>query len=262
MTSWWQCSQCGGWFAGPLPPPDVIRSNWRTVLYADPSYEQIIASYKSCLTNRILTGLRERGSIGTLLDVGCSTGKFMLEALGNGWKVAGFDPNEAATAMARQRGLDVRTGWTVQECGYDPATFDAITAVDVFYYSQHPLEDLRTFQRLLRDGGTLAMRISNKRFIMGLARYLVSSSDRRDVRLSRLLQGQFHSISLGSLASVLKEIGFSRIHYEPAPTAPLRCHSIPSRMLYLIANALHRTTLGRIHLSPGILLFAQKAPLK
>jgi SAM-dependent methyltransferase len=258
-VDWWECRNCHGWFAYPVPSQEAIRRNWGTVVYADPAWEQTIAEDKQEVMQRILSGLCRFGPIGGLLDIGCSTGIFLKAAEASGWKVAGFDPNEAAVEVARQRGFDVRYAWHSEECGYASEQFQAVVANDVFYYSWKPFEDLQGYCSLLRPGGVLAMRISNKRFVLELARRITPEGARRDARLSRMLQGQYHSISLRSLGRVLKQVGFHRIRFEAhASTATFRALTMKSRAAYLVADAILLATLGRINLSPGVLVFAQK----
>ena len=259
-VSWWECSKCRGWFAYPVPSIEAIQRNWGSVAYADPHFQPTISEGKQHVIRRILAGMAKRVAPGKLLDVGCSTGLFMLAARKAGWTAFGFDPNIAAVEAAHQHGLDVRLGWSLDQGGYAAGEFDAITAIDVFYYSWNPLNDLRTFYRLLRPDGVLAMRISNKRLALGIARRLTPAGPARDARMSRLLQSQFHAISLGSLRRAMQTAGFDHIRFEPhASTAPFRAMSWTSRTAYLVADAIRLGTLGRVDLSPGVLVYAQKS---
>jgi SAM-dependent methyltransferase len=219
----------------------------------------MMADMRKTLVRRLLDGLQKRGPVENLLDVGCNSGAFLLRAKEAGWEVSGYDPNPAAVTVARQRGLDVRRAWNLDECGFPPDGFQAITVIDVFCYSWHPFADLADLYRLLRPGGVLAMRLTNKRSALGLLRWVLPSGDRRDGRLSGILQNQFHSISVGALLRVLRRIGFHDCRALPhAITSPLRALGWPSSAAYLLADALYYGTLGRINLSPGILLFARK----
>ena len=137
-ASWWECPECHGWFAYPVPTVDDIRRNWGVVNYANPEKPPIIASEKEAVTRRILVVLGNCISIANLLDVGCSKGLFMQMARNVGWAVAGYDPNEAALAVARQQQLDVSPAWNINECGYPSESFQAVAANDVFCYSWHP----------------------------------------------------------------------------------------------------------------------------
>jgi SAM-dependent methyltransferase len=259
LVDWWECRNCKGWFAYPVPTKEAILKNWGTVAYANPSLEQTFAENKHAVMQRILSGLHRLGPIDELLDIGCSTGMFLNMAQTFGWKVSGFDPNEAVAKIAQQRGFNVRQAWHSEECGYTSEQFQAVVANDVFCYSWKPFEDVQSYFRLLRPGGVLAMRISNKRFALGMSRRITTEGAIRNARLSKMLQGQYHSISLGSLARVLKQRGFHRILFEShASTAPFRDLTMKSRTAYLLADAILLATMGRVNLSPGVLVFAQK----
>jgi SAM-dependent methyltransferase len=258
VVPWWECRQCRGWFAYPVPSVDDIRKNWCSVAYADPQMQPIIAGEKEQITRRLLDGLEKLVPKGSLLDVGCSTGLFMLAAREAGWTPAGWDPNEAALNVARQHGLDVTPAWHVDECGYPSGSFQAVTAIDVFYYSWNPFRDLHSYCRVLRPGGVLAMRISNKRFVLGCVKRLMPAGSRCDARLSRMLQGQFHSIALGSLTRALQTAGFCDVEYEPH-AATAQHLSWKSWLAYSTADLLRWTTFCRLDLSPGVLVYAKKA---
>jgi SAM-dependent methyltransferase len=259
LVPWWLCMQCRGWFAYPTPSMDMIQSNWGVVEYADLSKQRTVAAEKEALFDRILHELRAAGLLGNLLDVGCNTGMFMLAARNAGWKVAGFDPNESAIQVARQQGLDVKCRWLVHECGYTAGYFQTITAIDVFYYSWNPFEDLKAYYNLLDAGGILAMRISNKRFAAGVVRWMTRPGPHRDYRLSRILQGQFHSVCLRSLVRILKKVGFDDIRcLAGAMTSRRQAASWKSWLAYSAADVIRYATGGGVNLSPGILLLARK----
>ena len=103
------------------------------------------------------------------------------------------------------------------------------------------------------------MRVSNKRLALRLVRRLTPAGPTRDIRLSKMLQDQFHSISLDSLKSVLQKAGFQRIYFEPhASTDRFRSMSWKTRTAYLVADAIWLATFGCVNVSPGIIVFAQK----
>ena len=48
---------------------------------------------------------KEQNSKGKLLDIGCGTGDFLVEAKNQGWTILGFEPNSDAKALANQKGV-------------------------------------------------------------------------------------------------------------------------------------------------------------
>ena len=118
---------------------------------------------------------------------------------------------------------------------------------------------VRLFYRLLEPGGVLALRLSNKRAVAGVVRALSPAGPTRDRRVSRILQGQFHSIAVKNLAGILGGVGFERVEIDSwAPSISWRGMSVSARLAYLSPQILNAVTFGTVNWSPGVLLFAQK----
>ena len=95
-----------------------------------------------------------------LLDVGCSTGSFLSAAVGMGVPARGVEPAPAAAATARARGLDVRTA-TLDESGYEPGRFDAVTLFEVIEHLPDAVSIARQVRDVLRPGGVWLIGTSN-----------------------------------------------------------------------------------------------------
>jgi SAM-dependent methyltransferase len=203
--------------------------------------------------------MSQRVKPGPLLDFGCNFGQFLVIAREDGWWPSGFEPFAKAAEQARTKGFEVHCGWSLQETRLNEGHFAAITATDVFYYVKDPFVTLRTFHRLLKPGGVLAMRLTNKRFVLGVVRAFSTKGPLRDGRISRILQAQFNSISLTSLSRILRRVGFDQIRIQPhATTAPWDALEWKSRIAYFGADALYVLSLSKINVSPGVLLFGEK----
>ena len=104
------------------------------------------------------------------LDVGCSTG-FVVEAARNrGWQAIGTDLNPSAIEFGRARGLDLRAV-SLEDAGFEPASFDAVSLFDVLEHLIDPLQVLRACTRLLAPGGIVFLYVPNydsaSRLLMG-----------------------------------------------------------------------------------------------
>jgi len=257
--TWWVCRACAGWFAFPTPSVEQIERHLASIRYNAPSQADTIFTDKQRVFETILDGLFRRKKTGRLLDFGCNYGHFLEFATGRGWEAVGFEPAPGPADYARQRGAEVRCAWSLDQAGFDDGTFDAIVAVDTFYYVWHPSDTLRTFHRLLRPGGVLVMRISNKNAFFRLVARLTRSRDKLDKRMSRLLGDHFHSIGMRPLAGVLAAIGFESVQVEPgATTVPLGSAPRRTRWAYGLADWTRRLTAGRLVLSPGVLVWAMR----
>lgn len=257
--AWWECCQCRGWFVFPVPTPVEIESHCARDNYNDPGQATVISGAKKLLFARILAQLARLTPPGPFLDFGCSFGELLLLARAAGWTPSGFEPYGPAAREAEAKGFDVRCEWILDKAGFPANHFAALTAIDSFGYVWSPYETLRTFYRLLQPGGTLAMRLSNKLWLMRLVRAFRSAGPNQNAQLTNMLKGQFHAIDTAHLRMVLGQIGFERIEFEPfATTAQWRDLSRATRLAYTLSQVAYAGSRGKVQLSPGVLLFARK----
>jgi 2-polyprenyl-3-methyl-5-hydroxy-6-metoxy-1,4-benzoquinol methylase len=92
---------------------------------------------------------------GSLLDVGCGNGDFLLRMRSFGWQVAGVDPDPTAVACARDRGLEVFQG-TIADIPVIPG-YDVITLNHVIEHVSDPVKLLQDCQRRLLPSGRLVI---------------------------------------------------------------------------------------------------------
>jgi 2-polyprenyl-3-methyl-5-hydroxy-6-metoxy-1,4-benzoquinol methylase len=104
------------------------------------------------------------------LDVGCSTGFVVEAARDKGWEAIGIDLNPSAIEFGRSRGLDLRTV-ALEEAGFAPRTFDAVSLFDVLEHLLDPRRTLSACVDLLAPGGILFLYVPNfdsaSRLLMG-----------------------------------------------------------------------------------------------
>lgn len=92
---------------------------------------------------------------GTVLDVGCGSGDFLVEAKAAGWQVVGQEFDASAAEIAKGRtGAEVRVG-TLHQVAFDANSFDAVTMSNVFEHVPNPLETLKEIKRILKPSGVL-----------------------------------------------------------------------------------------------------------
>jgi SAM-dependent methyltransferase len=241
-----------------MPSRQQVARHWGRVDYADPNRADVIGDHKLPLFGRVLDGLEQRVRPGLLLDIGCNFGHFLTMAQARGWRPVGLEPNEDAAERCRAAGFDVRSGWEVEECGFADESFDAVTSIDVFYYSLRPFGDLVAYRRLLKPGGVLAMRLTNKHAAIKLLDWFTNSA-RRDAAISRLLLGQFHSAAPNTIRRWLVRAGFVDISIQGRAMSRSWSESRwQTRLAYGTAEALRVLSLGTVRLSPGLLVFARR----
>ena len=110
------------------------------------------------------------------LDVGCSTGFVVEAARDRGWQAVGLDLNPSAVEFGRLRGLDLRAS-ALDDAGFAPGSFDAISLFDVLEHLLDPVRTLRACIDLLAPGGILFLYVPNydsaSRLLMGAAAHFI-----------------------------------------------------------------------------------------
>ena len=110
---------------------------------------------------------------GELLDIGCATGAFLDMARKQGWKVKGVEFSSWASQYARENfKLDVFTG-SLEAASFPSASFDVITALDVFEHLKDPVGFLAEVHRILRPEGLLVINTYYHKSILNYLGHLI-----------------------------------------------------------------------------------------
>jgi SAM-dependent methyltransferase len=100
---------------------------------------------------------KEQNSKGKLLDIGCGTGDFLVEAKNQGWSILGFEPNEDAKQLAKNKGvLFTDDIFTLPE-----DTFDAVTMWHVLEHVPNLQEYIANLKRIIKPNGTIIIAVPN-----------------------------------------------------------------------------------------------------
>jgi 2-polyprenyl-3-methyl-5-hydroxy-6-metoxy-1,4-benzoquinol methylase len=96
-----------------------------------------------------------------LLDVGCSSGSFLLSAKSFGFMQAeGVEPAAKAVATAKSLGLKVSSGY-LEDINFSDNSFDAITLFEVIEHLENPNQLLTECCRILKPEGILMIGTGN-----------------------------------------------------------------------------------------------------
>lgn len=137
-------------------------------LYGAEEYNSWYRTMRDVLEQRYANDLNEIEQLTQgrrILDVGCSYGWFLDVARKRGWSVAGVEATDATAADARGAGIDVRTG-TLDDAGFEDASFDVVCLWDVLEHVPEIDTFLEHIHRMLAPGGVIAIQSPNIASVM------------------------------------------------------------------------------------------------
>jgi SAM-dependent methyltransferase len=89
-----------------------------------------------------------------LLEIGCGSGDFLVEARTRGFEVRGIEFSAAAATTANERlGTDAVETGEIHETDFADSSFDVVAFADVIEHVRDPANFLRRVHRLIRPGG-------------------------------------------------------------------------------------------------------------
>ena len=156
-----RCAGCGLWRTSPRPSEGDMAD-----FYAGSNYQSPAHGWTAVLNRRIAAnsvGFTQGHSRGTrLLDIGCGTGEFLMQAAARGYDTHGLEPYQRSfdgfPAVLRPR---IRVG-SIQTAEFPANSFDVITLWNVLEHLPAPVDSLRSIASWLRPGGTLIIEVPNK----------------------------------------------------------------------------------------------------
>jgi len=106
--------------------------------------------------------LIKAGAKGRLLEIGSCTGVFLNEAKKKGFEVAGIEPSEKDSRIAKQRyGLNLHVG-VVEGFNFPEESFDVVFSSHVFEHLLDPLAVAKKIGSWLRPGGFHMIEVPNQ----------------------------------------------------------------------------------------------------
>ena len=156
------CARCRLQFVDPLTPAAAEAALEKlgeafveTYIREEPFYRDYF--------RRKVNDLLKVAPPGRILDVGCATGVFLDEGRRAGFQEVGVDLLASAVAYARDRlKVDARLGM-LEEMGFAPAQFDAVSLFQTIEHVPDPAGLVRELARLLRPGGVLLLTTPDSR---------------------------------------------------------------------------------------------------
>lgn len=217
-----RCKSCGHVFVFPRPTQQELEK-----FYAGDHYYEAAKAQRERLVrdaaarlDRLADLCRRFALPARLLDVGCASGIFLMEAAKKGWHCEGCERSEATAAQARGlSGATVHYG-ILEEEDIPTGPFPVVTAWEVIEHTIDPGAFLAALIRQVQPGGLIALstplidgvpaRFMGKKFPMLTPPEHLSLFSRRSLAalaaahgLEEVAYRSFSNLDTGSLASGL-----------------------------------------------------------
>ncbi|SDH08981.1 Methyltransferase domain-containing protein [Paraburkholderia phenazinium] len=193
--AYWNCSECQSLYLDPRPTPQSIgRAYGNYYTHGVSGLRGLAQNFKSALRNEcykhwhgirlsprlhlpgfaaplisplkgkffIPFGLLELAQIqpGKLLDIGCGSGDFLLQAKQMGWQTLGIDLDSKACEIAQSKGLRVINGGFEQVGNLDDK-FDCLFCSHILEHTYDPIHLLNLMKSVLNPNGTILLSLPN-----------------------------------------------------------------------------------------------------
>ena len=152
-----RCTGCGLIYVNPQPSAEeLVRYYPQTHQTSAPAaYERADARPRITLVSNLLGG-----APGRILDIGCGKGLLLAGLQKTGWEVFGTELSEVSAQIAGGAGITVYN-LPVEECPFEPESFDVVTLYHSLEHMINPQETLKAVHGLLRPGGFLVVEVPN-----------------------------------------------------------------------------------------------------
>jgi len=218
-----QCTRCETVYRNPRE-----RAFEVTETYVDdtPSLETLQSVHDSqrTLFSAQVSRLTEvAGRVGRGLEVGSYAAGFLSAAKRAGWRFEGLDVNEPANEFARALGYPVTSGDLSTFRTTSP--FDAVAIWNCFDQLPDPRAAARAVRGLLKENGTLGIRVPNGAFYAAIRRRLdgVAGPVARALLAHNNLLGfpYRHGFTVRSLTLLLEDTGFDVVRTHGDALVPI-----------------------------------------
>ncbi len=100
---------------------------------------------------------------GTLLEIGCGDGAFLVQQKNKGWQVEGLDQDEQSAKLIKEKhNINIHVG-SLEKLNLTPNTYDAIVMKHVAEHLYDLQNTLKIIYNLLKPGGQLTVVTPNPR---------------------------------------------------------------------------------------------------
>lgn len=171
QIDYWLCGSCGSVTQFPPPTTDVISNYYKTV--STPLVEMVnYAEYKDRVFDDrfdFILEVTRLPSHSEVLEVGCANASFLTRFAENGFDVAGIEPSETASKIARDRyGAQIITG-TIENLDITKLEdkFDLVLSMHTLEHVLNPQLFVSRIVKCIKPGGWLYLEVPDNSKVPG-----------------------------------------------------------------------------------------------
>jgi SAM-dependent methyltransferase len=151
-----RCLDCGAVYVFPVPSPNELAEIYQNRSYyskARPKQGGVVPHVDRRL--RYIENMVERP--GSLLDIGCADGYFMLAARKRGWRTVGIEQSSHTARFGREEyNLEIINS-SLERANLTSVAFDVVTLWGVIEHVPQPTAFLQKATQLLKPDGLLCL---------------------------------------------------------------------------------------------------------
>ena len=257
-----RCPACDLVFLSPRPTRASVEDYFRESYDGDYGAVEALADrqpvYRSVLEHMALY----RSPPGSVLDVGCGDGGFLLLCRQEGWNCSGVELSTQAAARAAEKGITVLPPQILEQ-SEGTQHVDVVTLINVLETVADPVIMLRQAVNLLTPDGLVIVRATNGLFHLSMrapARWIGSQYDQAFhwyLYTAKALKALMESVGLTIIS--VRNSRPSRGPLSPAHPWFSRLKWTASRtVLWPITQTMYFATHGRIVCAPSFEIIAQR----
>jgi len=256
----YRCKRCDFNFRRFDRPLTEVLSHFKVAPYSTDENEQRWRKRREGFYRFLMDLLSKPADEKSLLDIGCAFGHFLDCAVERGYRPFGTEVSEEMADLLRKHRDYPVSSRPLNDLQLPEKQFDVITFVDSLYYFENPLETLRRCHKLLKPGGELLIRVTNRNGMARIHRLALVLTLRGNKVPKMPFWTTDDAISCHSRKSVtelMNKTGFRIIKLTCIEKGKM-IESLGLRIFYQLTSVLDRITFGNICLTPGIICLATK----
>lgn len=142
-----KCQSCSFVFSKRIPTSEELTKHYEGYGRNDYLSPITIRRY-----HELLDEFEKYRKTNRIIDVGCGIGYFLEVAKERGWEVYGTEYTDKAIEICENKGINMKQG-VLDSTNYPVEFFDIITSFEVLEHINNPVEELASFNKILRTGG-------------------------------------------------------------------------------------------------------------